>query len=195
MLETFVSPGEQSIPLFALYCSVTYFLVTFQGFFCAFFYCFLNTEVSRSSPNLLCKLNFSSGSRDNLPSIENDTNLVEMETFLGQKRSVPERTFVSGRSHALGTVDSAFDSELQWNSPADEEPTHGNEHFLSSTANGLDRTISLIDFFHSNCTNSIFSLNFTTTTNASCFLLCVCVIQQRSFVSPILFLTNELKIK
>jgi len=45
MLETFVSPGEQSIPLFALYCSVTYFLVTFQGFFCAFFYCFLNSEV------------------------------------------------------------------------------------------------------------------------------------------------------
>ncbi|CAF0944543.1 unnamed protein product [Adineta ricciae] len=45
MLETFVSPDRQSIPLFALYCSVTYFLVTFQGFFCSLLYCFLNTEV------------------------------------------------------------------------------------------------------------------------------------------------------
>ncbi|CAF3993840.1 unnamed protein product [Adineta steineri] len=45
MLETFVSPDDQSIPLFALYCSVTYFLVTFQGFFCSLLYCFLNTEV------------------------------------------------------------------------------------------------------------------------------------------------------
>jgi len=45
MLETFVSPDHRSIPLFALYCSVTYFLVTFQGFFCSLLYCFLNTEV------------------------------------------------------------------------------------------------------------------------------------------------------
>ena len=69
MLETFVSPGRknvwsheeqssmgfpllsfvfldhQSIPLFAIYCSVTYFLVTFQGFFYSLLYCFLNTEV------------------------------------------------------------------------------------------------------------------------------------------------------
>ncbi|CAF5101222.1 unnamed protein product, partial [Rotaria magnacalcarata] len=45
MLETFVSPDYQSIALFALYCSVTYFLVTFQGFFCSLLYCFLNTEV------------------------------------------------------------------------------------------------------------------------------------------------------
>ncbi|CAF4206956.1 unnamed protein product [Rotaria socialis] len=45
MLETFVSPDHQSIALFALYCSVTYFLVTFQGFFCSLLYCFLNTEV------------------------------------------------------------------------------------------------------------------------------------------------------
>ena len=36
---------HRSIPLFALYCSVTYFLVTFQGFFCSLLYCFLNTEV------------------------------------------------------------------------------------------------------------------------------------------------------
>jgi corticotropin releasing hormone receptor 1 len=67
MLETFVSPGKkiilnnieiifflfsiedhQSIPLFAIYCSVTYFLVTFQGFFCSLLYCFLNTEVNLS---------------------------------------------------------------------------------------------------------------------------------------------------
>ncbi|CAF1028161.1 unnamed protein product [Rotaria sordida] len=45
MVETFVSPDPRSIALFALYCSVTYFLVTFQGFFCALLYCFLNTEV------------------------------------------------------------------------------------------------------------------------------------------------------
>ncbi|CAF4840620.1 unnamed protein product [Rotaria sp. Silwood1] len=45
MLETFVSPDKKSIVLFALYCSVTYFLVTFQGFFCSLLYCFLNTEV------------------------------------------------------------------------------------------------------------------------------------------------------
>jgi hypothetical protein len=37
---------HQSIPLFAIYCSVTYFLVTFQGFFCSLLYCFLNTEVN-----------------------------------------------------------------------------------------------------------------------------------------------------
>ena len=39
------SLDHQSIVLFALYCSVTYFLVTFQGFFCALLYCFLNSEV------------------------------------------------------------------------------------------------------------------------------------------------------
>ncbi|CAF4377496.1 unnamed protein product, partial [Rotaria sp. Silwood2] len=44
MLETFISPDDKSILLFALYCSVTYFLVTFQGFFCSLLYCFLNTE-------------------------------------------------------------------------------------------------------------------------------------------------------
>lgn len=45
ILETFVSADNQPIRLFAIYSSVTYLLLTLQGFFCSLLYCFLNVEV------------------------------------------------------------------------------------------------------------------------------------------------------
>ncbi|CAF0894100.1 unnamed protein product [Didymodactylos carnosus] len=92
MLETFVTPHNQSVTLFAIYFFVTYFMLTFQGFFCSLLYCFLNTEVRETISRRLQTTRFwfrwkaCLGHKDPY-----DRERTRMESLIPQSVSTPKK--------------------------------------------------------------------------------------------------------
>lgn len=116
MLETFVSPDHRSIPLFALYCSITYFLITFQGFFCSLLYCFLNTEVRETLKRRLQTTQFWTrwkrclGKKDQYRNSKiNSDDRTKLELLMPQPSS--KKTSFEMDNHRLYTNDSQSNIE------------------------------------------------------------------------------------